>query len=290
MVNQWLFRLSVLYAIWFACGYVLVSGGLLPKWLAWANGFYLIIGGATALVWYTRKYGARQALLLFVICASVSYAAEWIGVHTGHWFGPYEYGASFAPLVFGVPLAIPFAWCMLLIIAKAFAPVPQSKEARRGLRLSEKMSPELSTMKRQRARQKRRSFWLPALWTASMVTAIDLLLDPVAAQQRYWSWSGDQLAPWNVTFYDIPLSNFICWWLTALLIINIVNYLHDEYVDHREQPSQSGPFVPLMLLLTLESLFLTLAAQSGLWWAVAINIGLLGILFIWRRWDKEAFA
>ncbi len=288
MVNRWLIRLTALYVLWFLCGYVLVSGGFLPGWLTWVNGFYLILGGVTALTWYTRKYGSRQAAILFVVCSSISYAAEWIGVHTRRWFGAYDYGSAFAPLVFGVPLAIPFAWCMLLIIAKAFAPASPAADAWRGLSLAEKLAPNARAIKQARARKKRRSFWLPAIWAASMVTAIDLLLDPVAVKQRYWTWVQKEAATWNLMFDAVPLSNYVCWWLTALLIMNIINYLHDEYMVRRGNREALGEFIPLLLLLTLESLFLTLAVKSGLWWAAASNVGLLALLFLWRR--KEAFS
>lgn len=267
---------------------MLVSGGWLPEWLTWAIGFYLILGGVTALTWYTRKYGGRQAAILFVVCSSISYAAEWIGVHTGRWFGNYDYVAALAPLVFGVPLAIPFVWCMLLIIAKAFAPASPAANSWRGLSLAEKQSPDLRAIKQARARKKRRSFWLPAIWAASMVTAIDLLLDPAAVKQRYWTWAQNQAPTWNVMFDDVPVSNYICWWLTALFIMNIVNYLHDEFIVQRKNKEPFGECVPLLLLLTLESLFLTLAVKSGLWWAVVLNLGLLALLFLWRR--KEALS
>ncbi|MGF7030612.1 putative membrane protein [Paenibacillus mucilaginosus] len=282
MVNQWVVRITALYIFWFLCGYVLVSTGLLPAWLEWANSLYLILGGSTALVWYVRRYGARQALMLFVICGSVSYAAEWIGVHTSRWFGTYEYGLSFAPLVLGVPLAIPFAWCMLLIIAKAFAPVPPSGGAWKGLTLEQSLSAGKRELKAARKAAKRRSFWLPAVWAASMVTAIDLLLDPVAAQQRYGTWESAKNAAWNASFYSVPLSNFICWWITSLLILNMVNYLHDEYFEDYPGSDRTGTFIPMLLLLTLESLFLTLAVKSGLWWAAGLNVALLLLLFLWR--------
>ncbi|WP_269867626.1 carotenoid biosynthesis protein [Paenibacillus caseinilyticus] len=280
-------RITLLYAVWFLCGYILVSADLLPSWLEWTNSFYLILGGATALVWYVSRFGARQALMLFVISGSVSYAAEWIGVHTSHWFGTYEFGLSFAPLVLGVPLAIPFAWCMLLVIAKAFAPVPSASGAWSGLTLEESLSPRRGELKQSRRRSKRRSFWLPAVWAASMVTAIDLLLDPVAVQQRYWTWEHAKNAAWNVSFYSVPLSNFICWWITSMLILNTVNYLHDEYFEDHRGGDRPGTFVPMLLLLTLESLFLTLALKSGLWWAACLNVALLLLLYLWRSKERQ---
>ncbi|MBP1155476.1 MULTISPECIES: carotenoid biosynthesis protein [unclassified Paenibacillus] len=286
MVNLWLRRITILYGFWFIGGYILVTGNILPTWLEWSNSFYLILGGVTALVWYVNRYGGRQALILFVVCGSISYTAEWIGVHTGRWFGVYDYGPSFAPLVLGVPLAIPFVWCMLLVISKAYAPIRNSQRAWRGFRLSEKLSLDRYRIQRERRRIRRHSFWLPAIWAATMMTAIDLLLDPVAVQKRYLTWNTAENAAWNPSPYSVPISNYISWWITALLIINIINYLHDEYLEKDYAPHSSLSFIPMILLLTLEFLFLTLAIKSGLWWAVAANILTLAVLFLWKRKEE----
>jgi bisanhydrobacterioruberin hydratase len=288
MLKLWTAGITLLYVVWFLCGYVLITGDVLPAWLEWANSFYLILGGVTAGLWYVSRYGTRQALILFVVCGSVSYAAEWIGVHSGRWFGSYSYGPSFAPLVFGVPLAIPFAWLMLLVIAKAFAPVRNKRRIWQGLSLEESESGQKKRLLRSRKRQRRRQFWLPSLWAAVMVTSMDLLLDPVANQKRYWSWAAPEHTSSSLTtFYSVPLSNFVCWLITALLILNIVNYLHDEYVQGNSSSSADAPpVVPWLLLLTLESLFLTLALRLELWWAAAANVALLAVLFLWKRKEE----
>lgn len=280
-VNLWLRRIVLLYAFWFMCGFIIVTGNILPSWLEWANSFYLILGGVTAMFWYVTRYGVRQALILFVVCGSVSYAAEWIGVHTG-----YEYGHSFKPLVLGVPLAIPFAWCMLLVISKAFAPIRDSNHVWRGFRLSEKLSPDRDRLKHERRRTKRRSFWLPTVWAASMMTAINLLLNPVAVQKRYWTWKTAEYSMWSPAPYNVPLSNYLSGCIMALLIINIINYLHDEYFQRDYAPYSSLTFIPVMLLLTFESLFLTMAIKSSLWWAAAANILVLSVLFLWKRKEE----
>ncbi|SDC47225.1 putative membrane protein [Paenibacillus sp. UNCCL117] len=282
MMGRWVILMSILYLLWFVVG--LTGSGLSVQWLAWANGIYLILGGATALVWYVRKYGARQAVLMFIICSSISYAAEWLGTrHAGFHTGADSDPSRFAPLLFGVPLAVPFAWCMLLIIAKAFAPVEPAQDILKGLTPLEKLSPGLRQLKLERKRRKRRSFWLPALWTASMAASMNLLLQPSGVQSQPRPWNGGWLSVWSTPDDQTTLIFFICWWFTALLIISIINYLHDEYIDQARSAAFSPLFVPVMLLLTLESLFLTLAVQSGLWWSVLLNVSMLALLFLLRR-------
>jgi bisanhydrobacterioruberin hydratase len=283
MVNRWLGGLSILYLLAFALSYMLIASGRWPSWHAEASFWLLILGGATALVWYTRRFRGRQALLLFVICSSLSYTAEWLGLHTGRWIGTPPDGPDLAPLVFGVPLAVPFAWCILLILAKALAPVQTAKEASKGLTLPQKLSTDLAELRRERRRVKRRSFWLPAIWTASMITSMELLLRPGTAVEVLYKAPVLQQSAWSPLFQQVSMISFMSWWFTALLIISIINYLHDEYIEQSPAWPTSHLFVPLMLLLTLESLFLTLAMRSGLWWAVLLNVSLLLLLFTLRR-------
>lgn len=286
MLIRWLPPLTVLYSFWFVCGFALMAVINAASWLEWASSIYFILGGVTALLWYVSRYGIRQAIVLFVVCGSLSYAAEWIGVHTGYGFGSYAYSPSFAPIVYGVPLAVPFAWCMLLIIAKAFAPARSDPSLWKGMTLAQSQSPDKRRMLRERRSRRTRLFLLPALWGATMAVAIDLLLDPAAGQKRYRTLSqapAGGSAEWDAASYAIPISNFVCWWIAALLILNIVNYVHDEYFEAGKPAAARAPLIPLLLLLTVESMFLTLALRTGLWGAAALNAALLALLFLWKR-------
>lgn len=68
-----------------------------------------------------------------------------------------------------------------------------------------------------------------------------------------------------------------------MLILNIVNYVHDEYFEAGKPAAARAPLIPLLLLLTVESMFLTLALRTGLWGAAALNAALLALLFLWKR-------
>ena len=37
---------------------------------------------------------------------------------------------------------------------------------------------------------------------------VDLLMEPVAIKSGFWSWGG----------YDVPLYNYVCWFLVALFL------------------------------------------------------------------------
>ena len=66
-----------------------------------------------------RILSDKKIKLLFIGWATLvivgSFVIEWIGVKSGVIFGLYAYGVTLQPIVFGVPIAIGFAWlCMLL--------------------------------------------------------------------------------------------------------------------------------------------------------------------------------
>jgi|GEM_PF-5917698 len=286
MLIRWLSPLTVLYSFSFVGGFALAAVIHAALWLEWASSVCFILGGVTALLWYVSQYGIRQALVLFVVCGSLSYAAEWIGVHTGYGFGPYGYSPSFAPLVFGVPLAVPLAWCMLLVIAKALAPVRSDPSLWQGMTLAQSQSPGKRRMLRERRNRRTRLFLLPALWGATMAVALALLLAPAAGQKRRETLSqlpAGGSAEGAAASYAIPISNLVCWWIAALLILSIVNYVHDEYFEAGKRAATGTPLIPSLLLVTAESMFLTLALRSGLWGAAALNAALLALLFLWKR-------
>ena len=59
--------------------------------------------------------------------------------------------------------------------------------------------------------------WAKALLAALWMTAIDLVIDPLAANQLgYWRWSGEG------AYYGIPASNFAGWFVVSFLLFCIV--------------------------------------------------------------------
>ncbi len=259
--------LKRIYMGWFLCGYVLIVTSTLPSWLSWANGVYLILAGITALFWLYRQVGLRQMGSYFLLCGGISLFSEWFGVHTGLWFGTYAYTEQFAPFLFGVPVAIPFAWCMIILLSRWIVPNQRFS----GIAVA-----------------------------ALCAVAIDVLLDPVAVVQAYWLWETAGV----LSFYEVPWTNFASWWITSFVILLLTNrYLPTHlFMDNQEYPLsysvgsnvrrvtwwsllQTIWHQPLLLILvTLEMLFITIAIQHALWFAVLINLLLLGILLVCRKY------
>jgi uncharacterized membrane protein len=115
-----------------------------------------------------------RAVVLF---AAGGLAVELVGVHTGLPFGRYEYTNRLGPALFGVPVAIAGAWTSLLLLAREVA--------------------------------RNRLFA-----GAALMTAIDLLVDPVASRVLgYWEWR--QAGFW----FGVPLINFAGWFVVSAALL-----------------------------------------------------------------------
>jgi putative membrane protein len=174
-----LFAVAAVYAVLWVGGvsHHFLYGGVGPG-LEWVAALFLTLAGALVLLG-ARSWRARRSL---VGVALLGFGVEALGVHTGLPFGAYRYTGALGPGLFGVPLVMTAAWMTLAAYA--------AQLLLRGRRAG------------------RVEVLLAALW----VTAIDLIIDPLAANQLgYWRWAagGD--------YYGIPPLNFAGWFATALL-------------------------------------------------------------------------
>ncbi len=119
----------------------------------------------------------RRFAIWGAITAVVSFWAEWTGVHTGILFGNYGYGAALGPQWLEIPLLIGLNWVVVVAGACSIAGALT------------------------------RLPWLRTLLAAALATAYDWIMEPVAIRLDYWSWHSA----------EIPLLNYACWALFALI-------------------------------------------------------------------------
>ncbi len=174
---------SVQAALWIGyavlwCGGVasyLFLGGP-PAGSGWTAPAFLFTGALLTLA--LAPPGRRWRLMAAGLAGM---AAELAGLKWGVPFGAYAYTEVLHPTVLGVPVAIGCAWLIL------FAYVGQ-----------------MLAWLRVRA-------WLRAAAGAAWMTALDLLIDPLAAGPLgYWVWSG------GGRYYGVPWSNFAGWFVVGL--------------------------------------------------------------------------
>lgn len=170
---------------------LLLSFDLMPFGMEWMSSLLLAMLGLTAGAWMWFNFGGMGAALsaeIFVLGLGL----EYVGVITGVPFGSYKYTGVLVPgLPGGVPLAIGFAW-LLVVVASTFT-------ARRFLQ----------------------SVWAVSLAGAALAVGLDLLLEPVAFRvKHYWQW----LAP-DAGYYGVPWENFAAWFIATLLLSGAVSAL-----------------------------------------------------------------
>jgi len=124
----------------------------------------------------------RLKLLIWAILVfGTSFAIEWLGVKTGIIFGHYVYGETLQPIVFGVPIAIGFAWLGMLLTSTAVA---------------QRILPKFSNY----------HFMVQAVSISLLMVLFDIVMEPAAMKLGYWTWMDG----------SIPIQNFIAWFVISL--------------------------------------------------------------------------
>ncbi|MGE0882106.1 MAG: carotenoid biosynthesis protein [Blastocatellales bacterium] len=182
------------YSVMWAGGighYILV--GKPPMDAPWAASLFLFLAGLIVAV-----TSARKDLAGLLLAAFLGLVAEIVGVHFGFIFSRYSYTSVLQPQLFGVPLVMLSAWMVLIAYVRQM----------------------LSTLNL--------SLWLEATLAASWMTAIDLVIDPLAANQLgYWRWEKAG------AYYGIPFHNFVGWFVVSLIIFGVVHWRGRENVFAR---------------------------------------------------------
>jgi bisanhydrobacterioruberin hydratase len=206
-----------------------------PDDAQWAAPVFLLLAGLITLV-----AASRANLVGLLAAAGGGFIAEYIGVSYGFLFGGYVYTETLQPLLLGVPMVMGCAWMIL------FAYVKQ-------MLLPFKLSRLVETL-------------IAAVW----MVAIDLLIDPLAANQLgYWRWIDAGI------YYGVPARNFLGWFVVSFLIFGITK--------QRPQSDSWARSVGLSVLLFFTVIAtayqLTLAASAG----IALSLAHLALVISSRR-------
>lgn len=195
---------------------------------------------ACALIHAGATYGARPALILFVICLAITFTVENIGAASGFPFGAYHFAVGAGlPHVGAIPIIVGplwfgagyFAW----IVAATLLDGADTALDRRGNR-----------------------FALPVI-AAFVLGQWDLVMDPPEATvAKAWIWHE------GGADFGVPLSNYLGWLLTAWLLFQAFAL----YLGRRRPRPAQDRRLPLIAILFYVSAGLThvvpwLAGSSG---------------------------
>ncbi|AZB42302.1 carotenoid biosynthesis protein [Bacillus sp. FJAT-42376] len=230
--DHWLY---VFFLIWYGCGVILLGFDILPVWLEWANVVFLMVAGLLGGVYFYHTYGKALGTALSLSVIFLSIFAEHLGVEYGILFGDYYYTRDFGPQLMSVPIAIGFAW--LMIIAGSHA-------------LLKAVLPEAPAV-------------IFSAIGALLAVMIDLIIDPVAYEvKNYWVWTADSF------YYNIPFSNFSGWFITAFVLHMIIQLAGKK--TFKQVPLWQNRIVLVYFLVLF--MFVLLAAIHFLWLAVAFTV------------------
>ncbi|OSX54916.1 carotenoid biosynthesis protein [Anoxybacillus ayderensis] len=239
---KWGDRLYRLFLIWYACGIVLVGFRLLPPWLEWANVVFLMLAGVIGAFFLIETYG-RRGIIATVAIFIGTMAVEYVGATYSLIFGSYDYTNQFGMTVFGVPIAIGFAWLAVIGCTHALA-----------LRFVSTKRPLFS-----------------AVVGAVLAVVLDLAIDPVAyVAKQYWIWEGTSI------YYDVPLQNFVGWFVVAFVIHFML------FIFPARKASSERRAISLFFLLEAMFLFLALMEQLYAAFFLGLLLTAV-IFWKWRR-------
>lgn len=234
------------YVIWFLVGLAVMAIPYDSPVGHWEDLLFMLLASAVIFLDATRRIGWGVAGIIFLWVTLVSGAIELLGAMTGFPFGDYAYTEKFGPQIMGLPWAIPLAWWVVIYPLIMLT----STLVREGV-LRPRFAP---------------------IAVALAATAVDVALEPAATKVRdYWFWVG------GGAYYEVPWTNFVGWFGTALLIVIPVQYYCARPL--RENYTAPGAiFLPLAVLGSVLTTFLVSSLVHELWLASAWIVVLILII------------
>ncbi|TKI72556.1 carotenoid biosynthesis protein [Lysinibacillus mangiferihumi] len=245
---RWQHYIFYFFLIWYSFGVILVGFNLLPTWLEWANSVFIITAGVLGVIYFVRGFGAIYGVSISTLIFITTFIVEYLGSTHAILFGSYHYTQYFAPNLFGVPIAIGFAWIMVIATSHAIVHI---------VRLPNR--------------------WIRSIIASLLAVVFDLVLDPVSFKvKEYWVWEQSGY------YYDIPLTNFLGWFLTAL-VLHIVIGLYGNLLN----PDKQWQRRMVLLYSLMICMFAFIALLNKLYLAAIIPVIVLAILLVTMKRDEH---
>jgi len=166
------------------------------------------------VAWLFHKKWEITHILGIVIIGILGFFIELLGVKTGIIFGSYNYGATLGSKWQGVPFLIGLNWASMVFYSSSIL-----------------------------AGRIKNTFG-KSLVGATMMTAYDFFLEPVAVRFDFWHWNTN----------EIPLQNYITWFICSFLFFLLLDGL-SKPIRNRMAGSmfwiQMGFFIVLYILIRL---------------------------------------
>lgn len=213
----------------------------------------VVLGALAGVLHAAGKLGVRRAALIFVFGFVISLGSELAGTGTGYPFGPYGYSDLLGYKIGGlVPFNIPTSWffmlyCSLAMCGRFLRPVDTGRA---------------------------KLWW--AVVAGLVLTAWDVSMDPAMVKTVHWMWylkpAAQQTALERIfvsdLFYGMPLSNWLGWILTGIVVARVMLVFVPPSAWAREVAPSN---FPLWLYAVNGVLPITICAKNGMWWAAGLG-------------------
>lgn len=140
----------------------------------------IVILGALILVWFQNGNNKRFYAWSSIII-SLGFFVEVLGVNTGLIFGEYTYGNVLGIKLWGTPLLLGVNW--FVVTYSSIGAIE-----------------ELDT-----------PMWIRIPLTGVLITAFDIVLEPIAIGLGMWSWSAE----------SVPIQNYFAWFLIGVIFTGL---------------------------------------------------------------------
>ncbi len=159
---------------------------------------FQLIGTSILILGFHK--GWNDAFPIFGAAAFwIGFGSEILGIHTGLIYGDYVYGPTLGPKLWEVPLVIGLNWFLLAYLSGS---------------LFEKNI---------------KNDYVAAIAAASVMTALDFIMEPVAVAMDMWYWKFDL----------IPFSNYAGWFIISFLI---------QLIYRKTNFIKANPLAPVLLV------------------------------------------
>jgi len=139
---------------------------------------YILIITGLLVLIFSKVLSDKKFLIWFLVSYLITFILEIAGVRTGLIFGEYKYGDVLGFSIAGVPLIIGFNWIVVILGGIGIGSLITGKK-------------------------------ISIAVIAGITTVIfDYALEPAAVRLNYWSWLSG----------EIPLQNYLAWYLITFLI------------------------------------------------------------------------
>ncbi|NVM16795.1 MAG: carotenoid biosynthesis protein [Candidatus Lokiarchaeota archaeon] len=208
IISKWKFQ-TMIVSIFFTVGIIGHYWDYTYPLMVVLTPFVIFISG----IWAIYKCLKKIYLVIWIILAYiVTFSLEVLGVSLGVIFGPYYYGDVLGPKLFNVPVIIGLNWVFIILSL---------------VLLSEWL---VNRLFKSRFKPWIKAF-LTAVFTATLATIFDFLMEPAAVGLNYWFWTLTA-EPLNV-----PIQNYIAWFIISFsFALTLLSIPKNERIMLQESP------------------------------------------------------